>query len=130
MGNKLTGKALAEFAAERDPWLDVLGRVREVKAGACKRAKVEAKSQVVRVRFKSGLSQAQFAAASGSWKRALEQWEQGRREVRQASSVTTRSGFECCGRVGYGRVHRGHGHCRVSAPPPERGRNELVGRYG
>lgn len=36
--------------------------------------KVEAKSQVVRVRMKSGLSQAQFAAALGVSKRTLEQW--------------------------------------------------------
>ncbi len=35
---------------------------------------------VVRVRLKSGLAQAQFAAAIGVSKRTLEQWEQGRRE--------------------------------------------------
>jgi putative transcriptional regulator len=32
------------------------------------------------VRLKSGLSQAQFAAALGVSKRTLEQWEQGRRK--------------------------------------------------
>jgi putative transcriptional regulator len=32
------------------------------------------------MRLKSGLSQAQFAAALGVSKRTLEQWEQGRRE--------------------------------------------------
>jgi putative transcriptional regulator len=40
----------------------------------------EAKSHIVRVRLKSGLSQAQFAAALGVSKRTLEQWEQGHRE--------------------------------------------------
>jgi DNA-binding transcriptional regulator YiaG len=41
---------------------------------------VEPKSRLVRMRLKSGLSQAQFAAALGVSKRILEQWEQGRRE--------------------------------------------------
>jgi putative transcriptional regulator len=80
MGKKLTGKALAKFEAERDVWQEVLDGVREIKAGGGKRTKVEAKSHVVRVRMKSGLSQAQFAAALGVSKRTLEQWEQGRRE--------------------------------------------------
>jgi putative transcriptional regulator len=80
MSKKLTGKALAKFEAERDVWQEVLDGVRQIKAGGGKRTKVEAKSQVVRVRMKSGLSQAQFAAALGVSKRTLEQWEQGRRE--------------------------------------------------
>ena len=80
MGKKLSGKALAKFEAERDVWQEVLDGVKEIKAGGGKRTKVEAKSQVVRVRLKSGLSQAQFAAALGVSKRTLEQWEQGRRE--------------------------------------------------
>ncbi len=33
----------------------------------------------MRARLKSGLSQAEFAAAPGVSKRTLEQWEQGRR---------------------------------------------------
>jgi putative transcriptional regulator len=41
---------------------------------------LEPKSQVTRVRLRSGLSQAQFAAALGVSKRTLEQWEQGRRK--------------------------------------------------
>jgi putative transcriptional regulator len=80
MGKKLTGKALAKFEAERDVWQEVLDGVLEIKAGGGKRTKVEAKSHVVRVRLKSGLSQVQFAAALGVSKRTLEQWEQGRRE--------------------------------------------------
>src|SRR5215216_3937072 len=76
MSKKLTGKALAE----RDVWQEVLDGVREIKAGGGKRTKVEAKSRIVRVRMKSGLSQAQFAAALGVSKRTLEQWEQGRRK--------------------------------------------------
>lgn len=75
MSKKLTGKALAKFEAERDVWQEVLDGVREIKAGGGKRTKIEAKSQVVRVRLKSGLSQAQFASALGVSKRTLEQWE-------------------------------------------------------
>lgn len=80
MVTRLTGKALAKFEAERDVWQEVLDGVLEIKAGGGKRTRVEAKSHVVRVRLKSGLSQAQFAAAIGVSKRTLEQWEQGRRE--------------------------------------------------
>ena len=70
----------AKFEAERDVWQEVLNGVREIKAGGGRRTKVEAKSHIVRVRLKSGLSQAQFAAALGVSKRTLEQWEQGRRK--------------------------------------------------
>jgi putative transcriptional regulator len=79
MAKKLTGKVLEKFEAERDVWQEVLEGVREIKAGGGKRTRVEAKSHIVRVRLKSGLSQAQFAAALGVSKRTLEQWEQGRR---------------------------------------------------
>ena len=80
MGKKLTGKALADFEATRDIWQEVLDGVREIKAGRGKRTRVEAKSYIVRVRLKSGLSQAKFATALGVSKRTLEQWEQGRRK--------------------------------------------------
>lgn len=80
MDNKLSSKALADFEATRDIWQEVLDGVREIKAGRGKRTKVEAKSYIVRVRLKSGLSQAKFAAALGVSKRTLEQWEQGRRK--------------------------------------------------
>lgn len=80
MSKKLSGKALSKFEANRDVWQEVLDGVKEIKAGGGKRTKVQAKSEVVRVRLKSGLSQAEFAAALGVSKRTLEQWEQGRRE--------------------------------------------------
>ena len=67
MAKKLTEKALAKFEAERDVWKEVLDGVREIKAGGGRRTKVSAKSHVVRVRLKSGLSQAQFAAAPGGF---------------------------------------------------------------
>jgi putative transcriptional regulator len=73
MAEKLTGKALAKFEADRDVWQEVLDGVLEIKSGGGKRTKVETQSHVVRVRLKSGLSQAQFAAALGVSKRTLEQ---------------------------------------------------------
>ena len=78
MVKKLTGEALAKFEAERDVWQEVLDGVREIKAGGGKRTKVEAKSHIVRVRLKSGLSQAQFAAALGVSKRT---WSSGNKDV-------------------------------------------------
>lgn len=80
MGKKLTGKALAKCEAKRDVWQEVLDGVREINAGGGKRKRIEAKSYVVRVRIKSGLSQAEFSAALGISKRTLEQWEQDRRK--------------------------------------------------
>ena len=80
MSKKLIGKALTKFEAERDVWREVLEGVMQIKAGGGKRTKIESISRVVQVRLKSGLSQAQFAAALGVSKRTLEQWEQGRRE--------------------------------------------------
>ncbi|MGH8625794.1 MAG: helix-turn-helix domain-containing protein [Gammaproteobacteria bacterium] len=90
MGKKLTGKALTKFEAERDVWQEVVAGVREIKAGGGKRTKVEPRSHVARVRLKSGLSQAQFAAALGVSKRTLEQWEQGRREPSGAAKTLLR----------------------------------------
>lgn len=80
MGKNLTGKALAKFEATRDVWQEALDAIREIRSGGGKRTKVDAKSYVVRVRLKSGLSQAEFAAALGVSKRTQEQWEQGRRK--------------------------------------------------
>ena len=49
---------MAKFEAERDVWQELLEGVREIKAGGDKRTKVEPRSRVVRLRLKSGLSQA------------------------------------------------------------------------
>lgn len=73
MSTRLTGKALAKFETQRNVWQEVLDGVREIKAGGGKKTKVAAQSYVVRVRLKSRLSQAEFAAALGVSKRTLEQ---------------------------------------------------------
>lgn len=84
---KLSGKALAKFESERDVWQEVLEGAREIMAGGGKRTSVSPPPQVVLVRLKSGLSQAEFAAALGVSKRTLEQWEQGRREPSGAAQT-------------------------------------------
>jgi hypothetical protein len=78
MAKKLTGKALAKFEAERDVRQEVLDGVREIKAGGGKRTKVEAKSHVVRVRLKSGLSQAQLLR---HWGFPNAPWNSGNKDV-------------------------------------------------
>ena len=90
MSKKLTGRALAHFEAGRDIWQEVLDGVNEIKAGGGKRFIVEPRSPVLRVRLKSGLTQAQFAALLGVSKRTLEQWEQGRREPSGAAKTLIR----------------------------------------
>lgn len=72
MGKKLPGKALAKFEAKRDVWQEVLDSVREIKVGRGKWTKAEAKSYIVRVRLKSGLSKTKFAAVLGVSRRTLE----------------------------------------------------------
>lgn len=94
MGNKLTGMALAKFEAKRDVWQEVLDDIREIKARGGKRTRVDAKSYVVPVRLKIGVSQLEFAVALGVSERTLEQWKQGRRKpsgaVKQLLKVAER----------------------------------------
>jgi putative transcriptional regulator len=90
MSKKLTGRAVARYEAERDIWREVLDGVREIKAGRGKRFKVEARSPILRVRLKSGLTQAQFALLLGVSRRTLEQWEQGRRQPSGAAKALIR----------------------------------------
>lgn len=90
MSKKLKGKALEKSEAERDVWQEVLEGVREIKVGGGKRKKAVPKSNVARVRIKSGLSQSEFAAVLGVSKRTLEQWEQGRREPSGAAKTLLR----------------------------------------
>lgn len=90
MAKKLTKSELEKLEAERDVWQEVLDGVKQIKAGGGRRTLVEPISEVVRVRMKSGLSQAQFAALLGVSKRTLEQWEQGRREPSGAAQKLIR----------------------------------------
>jgi putative transcriptional regulator len=78
---------LKVLEAERDVWQEVLAGVREIKAGGGKRRKIAADSPVAQIRLRSGLSQAEFAAALGVSKRTIEQWEQGRRQPSGAAKT-------------------------------------------
>lgn len=90
MTKKLSKRELAKLEAERDVWQEVLDGVKEIKSCGGRRTVVKPTSEVVRVRMKSGLSQAQFAAVLGVSKRTLEQWEQGRREPSGAAQTLLR----------------------------------------
>ncbi len=90
MAKKLSKKELAKLEAKRDVWQEVLDGVKEIESGGGRRTVVKPTSEIVRVRMKSGLSQAQFAAVLGVSKRTLEQWEQGRREPSGAAQTLLR----------------------------------------
>lgn len=101
---KLKGKALADFERKRDLGAELLASMREVVQGRWARKteflprkdgsylrritlpdgtveseRVIAVDSPAAARAKTGLSQAQFAAALGVSTRTLQEWEQGRR---------------------------------------------------
>jgi putative transcriptional regulator len=84
---KLSDRELEQHEAKRDVWQEVLDGIDEIKAGGGKRQLIAPKTQVAKVRIKTGLSQSQFAALMGVSKRTLEQWEQGRREPSGAAKT-------------------------------------------
>lgn len=61
-------------------WQEVLEGVRQIKTEGGRRPVVEPRSPIVRARWKTRLTQAQFARLLSVSKRTLEQWEQGRWE--------------------------------------------------
>lgn len=75
--SKLLGKAeLDAYEASRDLAADVLQSIREMKAS---HVHVVA-SPVIEARKKTGLSQSEFATSLGLSVRALQGWEQGRKQ--------------------------------------------------
>lgn len=87
MAKRPNQQRVQRVEAQRDVWQEVLDGVREIKAGGGKRSVVEPDSPVARIRLRSGLSQADFAAALGVSKRTIEQWEQGRRRPSGAAKT-------------------------------------------
>jgi putative transcriptional regulator len=76
--------------AERNIGEELLQAIRDVKAGKHgAKYKVEP-NEVVGIRMKTGLSQAQFAAALSISPRTLQQWEQGRRQPSGAAKTLLR----------------------------------------
>ena len=73
--------------ARRNIGEELLQAIQEVKAGKYgAKYEVEA-NDIVKARLKSGLSQAQFAAALRISARTLQQWEQGRRHPSGAAET-------------------------------------------
>ena|SRR5690349_4035185 len=80
-------KELLARDAKRDIGQELLQAIRDVKAGRHgAKYRVQA-NDVVAARLKSGLSQAQFAAALRISHRTLQQWEQGRRRPSGAAET-------------------------------------------
>ena len=73
-------KELLDRDVKRDIGAELLASVIEMKAGKTGAVHHVPVSEVIEVRVKSGLSQAQFASALGVSVRTLQEWEQGRRQ--------------------------------------------------
>lgn len=83
----MTKKTISARDASRNIGDELLQAIRDVKAGKYgAKYGVEA-NDVVKARLKSGLSQAQFAAALHISPRTLQQWEQGRRHPSGAAET-------------------------------------------
>lgn len=80
-------KTIAARDANRDIGAELLHAIRDVKAGKYGAKYGVDANDVVQARLKSGLSQAQFAAALHISPRTLQQWEQGRRHPSGAAET-------------------------------------------
>ena len=93
---KLTEKQLLARDAKRDLNAELLAAAADLTKGRIGRAYVQnpdggfAESEIVKARFASNLSQAQFAELLGISKRTLQQWEQGRRTPTGAARTLLR----------------------------------------
>lgn len=82
---KSTEKPRPSRAKERDLNAELLAAAADLSRGRIGRAHVPnpeggfSESDIIRARFASGLSQAQYAGLLGISTRTLQQWEQGRR---------------------------------------------------
>ncbi|MDC8445746.1 MAG: helix-turn-helix domain-containing protein [Nitrosomonas sp.] len=72
----LTDQELEEWENNRDIGAELLGSVRQMKAGKGRIVM----SPIIYARQKSGLSQVEFAKLLGVSVRTLQEWEQGRRQ--------------------------------------------------
>ena len=80
-------KDLLARDAKRDVGQELLRAIRDVKSGRYgAKYRIQA-NEVVAARLRSGLSQAQFAAALRISARTLQQWEQGRRRPSGAAET-------------------------------------------
>ena len=93
---KLTEKQLRARDAKRDLNAELLAATADLAKGRIGRVHVPnqdgrfSESEIVKARFASSLSQAQFAEMLGISKRTLQQWEQGRRSPTGAARTLLR----------------------------------------
>ena len=93
---KLTEKQLRARDAKRDLNAELLAATADLGKGRIGRVHVPnqdgsfSESEIVKARFASSLSQAQFAEMLGISKRTLQQWEQGRRSPTGAARTLLR----------------------------------------
>lgn len=80
-------KTIAARDAGRDIGAELLQAIRDVKGGKIGARYPVDINDVVKARMKSGLSQAEFAAALHISARTLQQWEQGRRHPSGAAET-------------------------------------------
>ena len=83
-------KELLTRDVERNVGEELLNAIRDVKAGRHGAKYTTEANEVVAARLKTGLSQAQFAAALNISPRTLQQWEQGRRQPSGAADTLLR----------------------------------------
>ena len=86
----LTEKELMVRDSGRDIGAELLAGLREVNAGIIGARHEIPVNEVTTARLKTGLSQAEFAAALHISKRTLQQWEQGRRRPSGAALTLVR----------------------------------------
>lgn len=87
---KRSKKELLARDAKRNVGEELLQAIRDVKAGRHgAKYQIEA-NEIVAARLRSGLSQAEFAAALKISSRTLQQWEQGRRHPSGAAETLLR----------------------------------------
>ncbi len=84
---KMTEQQLAKWEKTRDIGQEILQGIRDIKAGRIGRRSTVVTYPIVRVREKSGLSQAKFAELLGVSVRTVQDWEQGRREPNAAAKT-------------------------------------------
>ena len=93
---KLTEKQLRARDAKRDLNAELVTATADLAKGRIGRVHVPnqdggfSESEIVKARFASSLSQAQFAEMLGISKRTLQQWEQGRRSPTGAARTLLR----------------------------------------
>lgn len=84
---KPTGKAIRDWEAGRDLNAELEASIADVRAGRLTEYAAPPLTAAARARFKTGLSQSEFASLLGVSRRTLEQWEQGRREPSGAAKT-------------------------------------------